>query len=159
MKIKFPIPSPVLIFVIALGLVTSGCWSAHPHSAYRAIHQYSIDGNVDGVTTELLQHPDYVNLPEDHDLMPLHLAAQNCHSNVVVLLLVNGATIDARADDQATPLHLAAQEGCADVVSVLLDHSAKINLHDNQNRTPLKRAELWGQDDVVKLLKQRGGTE
>ena len=64
---------------------------AHPHSAYRAIHQYAINGDVAAVAAELAQHPDEVNLPEDHELTPLHLAAQNCHSNVVVLLLAKGA--------------------------------------------------------------------
>ncbi len=159
MNIKFSIKFQIVMLVAACGLITGGCWAPHPHSAYRAIHQYAINGDVAAVAAELAQHPDEVNLPEDHELTPLHLAAQNCHSNVVVLLLAKGAKINATADDKATPLHLAAQEGCTDVVLVLLKHSAKINPRDNQNRTPLRRAEQWHQDDVVQLLKQHGGTE
>lgn len=159
MKIKFPIQLQIVILAAACGLMTSGCWSAHPHSAYRAIHQCAINGDAAGVAAELKQHPDELNLPEDHELTPLHLAAQNCHTNVVVLLLDKGANINVTADDKATPLHLAAQEGCTDVVTVLLERSAKINPRDNQNRTPLRRAEQWHQDDIVQLLKQHGGTE
>lgn len=159
MKIKFAVKLQIVVMAAAFGLMTSGCWSAHPHSEYRVIHQLAINGDAAGVAAELAQHPDELNLPEDHELTALHLAAQNCHTNVVVLLLDKGAKINVTADDKATPLHLAAQEGCTDVVTVLLARSAKINLHDNQDRTPLKRAEQWHQDEVVQLLKQHGGTE
>jgi len=159
MKIKFPIKLQIVIMAAAFGLMTSGCWSAHPHSAYRAIHQFAINGDAVGVAAELAQHPDELNLPEDHELTPLHLAAENCHTNVVVLLLDKGANINVTADDKATPLHLAAQEGCTDVVTVLLERSAKINLRDDQKRTPLVRAGQWHQDAIVQLLRQHGGTE
>ena len=149
----------MLILAVAFSLLTSGCWSAHPHSAFRAIHQFAINGDAAGVAAELAQDSSELNLPEDHALTALHLAAQNCHSNVVVLLLDRGANIDAKADDQATPLHLAAQEGCTEVVVVLLARSAKINLRDNQQRTPLGRARQWQQDAVVQLLQQHGGTD
>jgi ankyrin repeat protein len=159
MKIKNSFNLSLLVMLVAVGLLASGCWSAHPHSAYRPIHQCAINGDAAGVAAELKQFPDELNLPEDDGLTPLHLAAENCHSNVVALLLAKGAKINVTAQDHATPLHLAAQEGCTDVVEVLLDRSAKINLRDNQNRTPLLRAEQWHQDAVAQLLKQHGGTE
>jgi ankyrin repeat protein len=158
-QFKFFFQLQIGMLVVVFGLLTSGCWSAHPHSAYRAIHQLAINGDAAGMAAELKQHPDELNLPEDDGLTSLHLAAQNCHADVVVLLLDKGANINVRADDQATPLHLAAQEGCTNVVTVLLAHSAKINLRDNQNRTPLTRAEQWHQAAVVQLLKQHGGTD
>jgi len=145
--------------VAALGMMTGGCWSTHLHSAYRKIHQYAINGDVAGVAAELAQHPDELNLPEDHQLTPLHLAAQNCYTNVVMLLLNKGAGKNAKADDKATPLHLAAQEGCVDVVELLLARGVKINERDDQKRTPLLRAKQWHQDDVVQLLQLHGGTE
>ena len=113
---------------------------------------------VEGLSA-LLAAGAEVNAMDGDGLTPLHLAAENCHSNVVALLLAKGAKINVTAQDHATPLHLAAQEGCTDVVEVLLDRSAKINLRDNQNRTPLRRAEQWHQDAVAQLLKQHGGTE
>ncbi len=68
-----------------------------------------------------------LNLPDDAERTPLHLAATHCHTNVVVLLLDKGAKIDPRAEGGATPLHLAAQEGCVDVVNLLLAKGAKVN--------------------------------
>lgn len=159
MKIKLFRQFHVFIVVAFVAIMASGCWTANHHTAYRAIHQYAINGDVAAVAAELAQHPDELNLPEDHELTALHLAAENCHTNVVALLLDKGATINVRADDLATPLHLAAQEGCTDVVTLLLARSAKINLRDNQSRTPLDRAKQWQQDDTVKLLKQHGGIE
>jgi ankyrin repeat protein len=159
MKTKYSIKLLLSLLWIGCILAGSGCWSAHPHSAYRAIHQYAINGDASGVAAELANNPNGVNLPEDDGLTPLHLAAENCHSNVVVLLLERGAKINATDKDKATPLHLAAQEGCSDVVTVLLEHGAKINARDDNNRTPLLRAEQWHQEDVVLLLKKRGGTE
>src|ERR1039458_8305117 len=118
MNIKFRIKLQLVIATAALGLMTSGCWSAHPHSAYRTIHQCAINGDAAGVAAELAKFPDELNLPEDGGLTPLHLAAENCHTNVVVVLLEKGADMNIMANDKTTPLHLASQQGCADVVAV-----------------------------------------
>jgi len=143
----------ILIVAGACGLLTSGCWPAHPHSAYRTIHQFAINGDAAGASAELAKHPDELNLPEDDGLTPLHLAAENCHTNVVVLLLDKGAKIGVQAKNSDTPLHLAAQEGCVDVVAILLAKGAEINARDNQGRTPLDRAQQWHQTNVVSLLR------
>lgn len=148
-----------LIWVVIGGLLTGGCWPAQPPSGYRTIHQCAINGDVPGVAAELAKYPDAVNLPEDDGLTPLHLAAMNCHADVVALLLDHGAEINVRARDQATPLHLAAQEGCTNVVALLLARGAGVNLLDNQGRTPLKRAEQWHQDACADLLKSHGGKD
>jgi len=159
MKNIFQIPFSAVVLAVALGLLAAGCTAAHPHSAYLPIHQFAINGDAAGVTAELAKDPAELNQPEDDGLTPLHLAAQNCHTNVVELLLAKGAKINVTARDDATPLHLAAQEGCADVVTVLLHHAASINARDDKKRTPLTRAEQWHQDEIVQLLKQHGGTE
>jgi ankyrin repeat protein len=156
---KFPIPLHLLFVAIVCGMMTSGCWSAHPHSGYRTIHQCAINGDAVGVAAELAKFPDELNLPEDGGVTPLHLAAENCHTNVVVLLLEKGADLNIMADDKATPLHLASQQGCADVVAILLAKGADVNARDNQGRTPLTRAKLWHQDAIVQLLQAHGGSE
>jgi ankyrin repeat protein len=149
-----PVKSMIVMLAAAYGLLASGCWAGHPHSAYRLIHQYAINGDANGVTTELAKSPDDLNLPEDGGLTPLHLAAENCHSNVVALLLAKGAKLNIRASDDETPLHLAAQQGCADVVKMLLAKGANRDLQDKQGRTPLVRAQQWHQTNVFILLDQ-----
>jgi ankyrin repeat protein len=159
MQIKSLFKLQMVIAIAASALLVSGCWSAHPHSTYQSIHQYAISGDAAGVTAELTKSPDEVNLPEDDGLTPLHLAAENCHTNVVVLLLKRGAKVNIQANDNETPLHLAAQEGCADVVEILLINGAKVNARDKQGRTPLDRAQQWHQTNIVKLLQQCGGVQ
>jgi ankyrin repeat protein len=157
MKIKFSIKLQIVVLVATCGLMTTGCWPDHPHSPFRTIHQCAINGDVAGVTAELAKYPD--ELAEDGGMTPLHLAAENCHTNVVALLLDKGANINVTAKDNATPLHLAAQEGCTDAVTLLLDRAAKVNVRDDQKRTPLMRAEQWHQDAVAQIIRQHGGTE
>jgi len=147
------------ICVLGCGLMASGCWSAHPPSNYRQIHQDAINGDAAAVAADLAKYPGAVNLPEDDSLTPLHLAAENCHANVVALLLDKGASINVPASDNETPLHLAAQEGCLEVVNLLITRGADINPRDKQGRTPLVRAEQWHQAAAAQLLKSRGGTE
>lgn len=159
MKDRYPFRLLIGILAVACGLACTGCWPAHPHSTYLKIHEYAINGDAAGVSSELVAHPDEINTPEDKGQTALHLAAENCHTNVVILLLDNGAKINVRAEDGATPLHLAAQEGCTDTVMVLINRKAKVNIRDSQGRTPLLRAKQWGQDGIVQMLKQHGGTE
>lgn len=159
MTTTFPNKWQVVLVAAACGLLTSGCWPAHPHSAYRTIHQAAINGDVAGVAAELAKHPDELNLPEDDGLTPLHLAADHCNTNVVVFLLDKGANMNITEKNHATPLHLAAQEGCTDVVRVLLNRGAQVNLRDDQQRTPLLRAEQWQQAAAAQILRQHGGTE
>lgn len=159
MPIKSSVKMLVALVAVACGLLVSGCWPAHPHSTYRSIHQCAINGDASGVASLLAENPAALNLPEDNGLTPLHLAAENCHSNVVALLLSKGANINITADDNETPLHLAAQEGCADVVELLLAKGANVNMHDKQGRTPLNRAQQWHQTNIVALLQGRGVSE
>lgn len=148
-----------LVLLSLCGLYGVGCWPAHGPSSYVKIHQCAMTGDLAGVAAEVARDPRLVNLPEDYGQTPLHLAAQNCHSNVVAFLLSHNATVDARGSDNETPLHLAAQEGCIDVVTLLLNGHAAINAKDKEGRTPLKRAEDWERPAVADMLKERGGTE
>jgi ankyrin repeat protein len=156
MKLNFNI----LVFVLAVALiaVANGCVSP-PRSAYRPIHQFAEAGDAAAVAQDLATNSSDLDVPDDGGLTPLHLAAAHCRTNVVLLLLDEGAKVNARAKGGATPLHLAAQEGCVDVVTILLARGAKINARDDKGYTPLKRAELWHQDAAAQILRQHGGTE
>ena len=85
----------------------------------------------------------------------LHWAADNGHSEIVLILLENGAKMVA-VDNGWTSLHAAAYKGFPKVVEILLKHGAKKDSIDKFNRTPLKVAENYKKGDyneVIAILK------
>ena len=161
MKLKQRLHNRIGALVLAAGfaLLCSGCILFHKGSSYRHIHEYAKAGDAAAVAQDLSDYPGDLNLPDDAGLTPLHLAALQCHTNVIALLLAKGADVNHEAKDDTTPLHAAAQEGCLDGVKMLLARGAKINARDGQGRTALKRAELWRQNVVAEFLREHGGTE
>lgn len=51
---------------------------------------------------------------------PLHLAARANQTDIVRVLLRNGATVDAKARELQTPLHIASRLGNTDICMLLL---------------------------------------
>ena len=59
------------------------------------------------------------NIQDEDGISPLHLAAQNGHTQVVELLLEHEAEKDIKNNQGFTPLSLAAQKGHTQVVELL----------------------------------------
>jgi len=106
-----------------------------------------------------------------HPWAPLHTAAWNGHSKIVIRLLAARAQTDPSIGagpavirvpqgrppsgagvDGATPLHLAAQRGHRAVVEALLAARAPVNPRDARDATPLQRAAQAGHRAVADLL-------
>jgi len=58
---------------------------------------------------------------------PLHLAAQEGHSDMVALLLEHSADVNAHAKNGLTPMHLAAQEDGVPTAEILVQYRADID--------------------------------
>jgi ankyrin repeat protein len=158
MKTKCQNGASFLVLAAICAVAVAGC-SSPPHSQYRTIHEAVINGDYEAVKADLKAQPADLELPDDSGQMPLHLAAIHCRTNIISLLLDQGAKIDAKMTGGATPLHLAAQSGCMDGVAILLAHHSQVNARDDQGRTPLVRAQQWHQDAVARYLQTHGGTE
>jgi ankyrin repeat protein len=89
-------------------------------------------------------------------LTPLGLAAVYGHKNVALLLLSEGAKIDAVGITGETPLHDAAENGSTDVAKLLLDRGANVSARDIFGATPLAWAALKGHQSLATLLLARG---
>lgn len=87
---------------------------------------------------------------------PLHHASSIGNTEVVQLLIVNGANINAKNNVGSTPLHYASTEGNTEVVNLLIDNGADINVKDHVDTTPLHKASFKGHTEVVKLLIDNG---
>lgn len=75
---------------------------------------------------------------QDGDLYtPLHRASYGGHTQVVEVLLAEGANPNARTCDQWTPLHSACRWAKTDVAALLLRNGADINAQTEHGHTPV----------------------
>lgn len=89
----------------------------------------------------LIQYRAKVNTKSMFGLVPLIIAAENGHLDLVRLLIDMGKA-DVNSDDNAgnTALHLAAQEGHEDIVRFLIERGADVNRKNESGQTPLEVA-------------------
>jgi len=93
--------------------------------------------------------------PEDRST-PLHKAMNNDGTEIVEILLANGAKIEAKDENGHTPLQLASLKGKDRLVRFLLSKGAKVNTADNNLDTPLHYAALNNNVIVVEILLEAG---
>lgn len=102
------------------------------------------------------QLPSFVEKDRELQEEWLLYAAKNGHEAVVVLLLEQGAYIEAKNRWGRTPLLYAALKGHEAVVKLLLEQGAHIEEKDIFGRTPLSYAVKEEHEAVVKLLLDTG---
>ncbi|KAH9025094.1 ankyrin repeat-containing domain protein [Lactarius pseudohatsudake] len=95
-------------------------------------------------------HGITVDVADDTDHTPLHLASQGGYSEVVQWLLMRGADVTIRNRTYRTPLHLASYSRDAETVQLLIKHGADIATQDRRHRTPLHLT-LSNYDDDLEL--------
>ncbi|KAF5370035.1 hypothetical protein D9758_001345 [Tetrapyrgos nigripes] len=89
------------------------------------------------------------------DLIPLSLASQSGHVDVVLLLLERGAQCTANSNGEY-PMHLAAREGHVEVCKLLLGRLGW-DLPDKYHEwTPLFHASRYGHEECVRVLLDAG---
>ena len=109
------------------------------------------------VHTDIIKNPieqakDF-NATNIRGYTPLHLAAAKGDSDVVQLLLENGAEVDAVAtDSDCTSLHYAASLGHVELCELLVRYGADPDAQTIRLETPLHLAVASGHSDVVALL-------
>jgi ankyrin repeat protein len=89
---------------------------------------------------------------------PIALAAFFGHPEIVQLLALNGADVNAQARNpmKVAALHAAVAARDARSVEILLQHGADPNLRQQNDYTPLMAAEANGDHRIISLLKEHG---
>lgn len=89
----------------------------------------------------------------------LMVATSNLHADIVEMLIVKGADVNAKADKGTTALMYASLKGSLEIVKMLLDKGADVNAKRSDDLTALKYASNGSHDDVVALLKKAGAAQ
>ncbi|KAF5310511.1 hypothetical protein D9758_019073 [Tetrapyrgos nigripes] len=92
---------------------------------------------------------------------PLHYASSISLSNIMLLLIEEGANVNAQGGQYGTPLLAAASKHPTskqkeDAVRLLLEKGADVNAQDGEYGTPLTAAVPMGNIGTVRLLLEKG---
>ncbi len=116
-----------------------------------SIHQAVFDGNIEAVKQHLAAGTD-ANAKTGVGETPMQIAYQKGHTEIVELLIANGADGNAKGDGQ-TPLHGAAYWGNKEIVELLIAKGADVNAKTNDGETPLD----YAKGEIADLLRKHGG--
>lgn len=105
---------------------------------------------------ELLTGGVNVNVNDDHEWTPLHVAALKGHVQVAEFLIQRGADVNADDVDGWTPLHIAALKGHNDVIKLLLQNHAEVDAGESEGWTALHIAAKGNHPEVVTTLIDAG---
>jgi hypothetical protein len=121
-----------------------------------SLHAAAFRGDAGAIREHLALGAD-VNERDSSGVAPLHYAARMGHTDIIGILVSNGADPDiVSAEGGNTPLHLAAWAGQYGAAGLLLGNGASIDKTNERMETPLHWAVENGRTQTVALLLSRG---
>ena len=156
----------LLITIAAVVLV--GC--GPPKAPDISIHEAAGTGNIEAVKQHIAAGTDVNGLADNEgvgrlkgveEVTPLYLAAQEAQKEIAVLLIANGADVNAKNKYGDTPLHGAAFSGHKEVAALLIANGADVNAKEVDDQTPLDWAahphNPNADAEITELLRKHGG--
>ncbi|KAJ6586273.1 ankyrin repeat-containing domain protein [Mycena vulgaris] len=118
------------------------------------LHLCCQEGYIEGVRG-LLETSANINL-QSRGGNPLQVATRRGHTEIVCLLLGNGADVNATGVHDGTALQIASNKGNTKIVRLLLENSADVNATREEDETALQVAFRRGHTEIVRLLLESG---
>lgn len=109
-------------------------------------------GTVEDVRHLLEEKGADVNIKDENDYTPLHVAAQKGKLEIAKELLSHKANANARDIENLTPLHIAVGNRNVEVAKVLISARSDVNAQDKNGMTPLHWAAHEGELEAAKFL-------
>ena len=131
------------------------------------IHGASKSGDIRAVRAALVRGAD-VNEPDKHGRPPIIHAVQQGHTEIVELLLDNGADVNAACIGSSdalsgevglTALIMAAWTGRTETVKLLITRGANVSAVADGGNTPLRAATCNKWSEIVELLRDAGAVK
>ncbi|XP_073678272.1 transient receptor potential cation channel, subfamily N, member 1 [Garra rufa] len=120
------------------------------HYSARVGNTAALQEMISNVPSNQLQTA--INKHAKNGRSPLLLAAEQGHTEVVKILLLNNARVDVFDEEGKAAIHLAAEQGHHNIVDVLLAHKAFVNAKTKRGLTPLHLSAQSGSARLVRLL-------
>ncbi|XP_065071133.1 poly [ADP-ribose] polymerase tankyrase-2-like isoform X2 [Rhopilema esculentum] len=123
----------------------------HPYTNNTSLHYLAMSDHQKrkAVVEFLIRKGADVNAKNKEKITPLHMAAENGHSDMVTLFLKNGAEVNALDNLGQAPLHRSAKNGHVAICEFLLDNGADSALSSLQGYTAAQIS-----TDAVKAILQ-----
>lgn len=134
-----------------------GCYAIKKNEKGESqLHRACISGNA-AMVRRLIEQGHPINVRDNAGWLPLHEAANHGFTEIVELLLDNGANINDKGGtgcDGFTPLHDACGNGVLSVVELLLNRGANATLKNDLGDNPLKTLCKWRADRILNPQEQ-----
>ena len=139
-----------LLFTTIAAVVLVGCG---PSEADRALSDAAESGDIKAAEEAIAAGADIrTGDPNQYGDSPLHKAAKSGHTELVLLLIENGADVNAKDKWGVTPLHWAARKGRKEIAELLINKGADMNAKGYYG-TPLH---LTTSKEIAELLIAKG---
>ncbi|KAF5334025.1 hypothetical protein D9758_017416 [Tetrapyrgos nigripes] len=88
--------------------------------------------------------------------LPLYYASMTDLLNVILILVEEGANVNAQGGERGNALQAASCQGNVKIVKLLVEKGADINAQGGQYGNALQAASFQGREEIVKLLVEKG---
>lgn len=131
-----------------------------PNDGWNKLHLAAWNGDIAGVQSALAKGINHI-AGNINGWMPIHLATQQGHTEIVRILLAAGGMDRINCGNELgwTPLHVAAWSGHVDIINLLLEYGMEARQGNKFGWNPAHGAAWNGKQSSLEILRFKVGLE